>query len=147
MTSFSLFSGRLDRFGAPLEVPNVVQRVVATKDIHPRGGRRLDECVNEVVGHLPVANQRLPPDDREKRRDRSRRPNCPQPFERILGKESQRRLESRPAEDVERGKTAVVEGLGDRQSVAEAQPADHERLLPMAERRLHQFQSGHSGPF
>ena len=133
--------------GAALEVADVVQRVVAAKDVHPRGSRRLDECVNEVVGHLAVADQRLPPDDREKRRDRSRRPNCPQPLERILGKESQRRLEGRTAEDVERGKTAVVEGLGDRESVAEAQPADHERLLPMAERRLHQFKTGHSGPF
>jgi hypothetical protein len=31
--------------------------------------------------------------------------------------------------------------------VAEAQPADHERLLPMAERRLHQLKAGHAAPF
>ena len=44
----------------------------------------------------------------------------------ILGEESQGRLERRAAEDVEGCEPAVVEGLGDRKGVAEAQSADEE---------------------
>ena len=144
---FGLLPGGGDRRRAALEVADVVQRVVAAKDVDPRRSGRLDEGVDEVVGDLTVSDQRLPADHREKGRDRRRGADCAQPLEGILSEEAQRRLEGRAAEDVESGKTAVVEGLGDRQSVAEAQPADHERLLPMAERRLHQFEAGHAGPF
>ena len=144
---FSLLAGRSDRDRAALEVADVVQRVVAAKDVDSRGSRCLDEGVDEVVGHLAVTDQRLPADHREEWRDRGRRPDGAQPLERILGEKPQRCLEGRTTEDVESRKTAMVEGLRNGQSVAEAQPADHQRLLPMAERRLHQFKTGHSGPF
>jgi hypothetical protein len=86
-----------------------------------------------------VADQRLPADDRQERGDRRRRADGAEPRERILGEKPQRCFEGLTAEDVERRETAVVEGLRNRQSMAEAQPADHQRLLPMAERRLHQL--------
>jgi hypothetical protein len=80
-----------------------------------------------------VSDQRLTRDDRQEGGDRRGGADGAQPFEGILSEEAERSLEGRPTEDVESGKAAVIEGLGDRQSVAEAQPADHERLLPMAE--------------
>ena len=94
-----------------------------------------------------MADQRLAGDHRKERRDRCCCPDGAKSLERILSEKTQGRLEGRSSEDVECGKTAVIEGLRDRQSMAEAQPADHQRLLPMAERRLHQLKAGHSGPF
>ena len=107
----------------------------------------LDERVDEIVGNLTVTDQRLPADHRQEWRDRCRRADGAQALERILSEKPQGRLEGRPAEDVECCKTAMIEGLGDGQGVAKAQSADQERLLPVAERRLHQFQTGHRGPF
>ena len=113
----------------------------------PSNGRRLDEGVDEVVRELAMPDQRLAADHRQQRRDRRGSPDRPEPGERVLREEAQRRLERRPAEDVEGCEPAVVERFGDGERVAEAQPADEERLLPVAERRLHQFQTGHCGQF
>ena len=136
-----------DRGGATLEVADIIQRVVAAEDVDPRRCGCLDERVDEVVGYLAMSDQRLAADHRKQGCDRCGGSDGAEPLERVLSEESKRRLEGRTAEHVESGKSAVVEGLGDRQGVAEAQPADHERLLPMAERRLHQFEAGHAGPF
>ena len=42
---------------AALEIANVVQGVVAAKDVDTGCCRRLDERVDEIVGHLAVADQ------------------------------------------------------------------------------------------
>ena len=55
--SLRLLPGRGDRDRAALEVANVVQRVVAAKDVDTGSCRRLDERVDEIVGHLTMADQ------------------------------------------------------------------------------------------
>src|SRR4029077_15592713 len=57
--SLCLLAGRGDRGRASFEVPDIVERVVAAEDVAPRNCGRLDERVDEVVGYLPVANERL----------------------------------------------------------------------------------------
>ena len=52
-----LFPGRGDRDRAALEIADVVEGVVAAKDVDTGGGRRLDERVDEVVRHLAMADQ------------------------------------------------------------------------------------------
>ena len=126
MTPSACLPVRRDRGRAPLEVAHVVERVVAAEDVDARRGGRLDEGVDEVVGDLAVSDERLAADHRQERRDRRRGADRTQALEGILGEESQGRLERRAAEDVEGCEPAVIEGLGDRKGVAEAQSADEE---------------------
>jgi len=128
---------------AALEVAGVVEGVVAAEDVDARLGAHPDEGVDDVVRHLAVADEGLSADQGEERGGGRGLLERAQPLEGILGEEAQAGLEGGPAEDVEAGEATPVEERGDRDEVTPAKTAEQEALLPMPQRRLHQFETGH----